>query len=61
MDKKEKMKDFHIKIASVDEIQLMLNWADSEGWNPGLTDAHAFQLIDPTGFFIGRSCFRKSL
>ena len=30
------------------------DWAAAEGWNPGLSDAVAFQAADPTGFLIGR-------
>ena len=32
------------------------DWAAAEGWNPGLSDAVAFQAADPTGFLeIGRA------
>lgn len=31
----------------------MLDWAGSEGWNPGLDDAEAFFQADPEGFFVG--------
>jgi GNAT superfamily N-acetyltransferase len=34
------------------EIQLALDWAAQEGWNPGLQDAIAFYAADPTGFFV---------
>lgn len=30
----------------------MLDWAASEGWNPGLDDAAAFHAADPDGFLI---------
>lgn len=46
-------KAYRIQLASYQDIQLMLKWAAAEGWNPGLHDAFAFQLIDPYGFFIG--------
>lgn len=46
------MMDSVIKLASFTEIKLMLAWAAAEGWNPGLLDAEAFQIIDPCGFFI---------
>lgn len=32
------------------ELDTLLDWAASEGWNPGLDDAHAFWAADPTGF-----------
>jgi GNAT superfamily N-acetyltransferase len=30
-----------------------IDWANREGWNPGLRDADAFHLADPEGFFMG--------
>ncbi|MEO8400956.1 MAG: GNAT family N-acetyltransferase [Gammaproteobacteria bacterium] len=44
---------YQIRLASFNEIKLMLEWAAVEQWNPGLNDAIAFQLIDLKGFFIG--------
>jgi len=35
------------------ELELALEWARQEGWNPGLDDAPAFSAADPTGFFVG--------
>ncbi|GAX41359.1 N-acetyltransferase GCN5 [Tolypothrix sp. NIES-4075] len=35
------------------DVQLALNWAAAEGWNPGINDAIAFHATDPTGFLIG--------
>jgi GNAT superfamily N-acetyltransferase len=32
-------------------LPTILNWAASEGWNPGLDDAAAFLAADPDGFF----------
>jgi hypothetical protein len=34
------------------DVDLILNWAAAEGWNPGLYDAEAFFDADPDGFFI---------
>ncbi|MEC4984228.1 MAG: GNAT family N-acetyltransferase [Oscillatoria sp. PMC 1068.18] len=34
------------------EVQLALNWAAQEGWNPGLHDATAFYTTDPNGFLL---------
>ncbi|WP_197713177.1 hypothetical protein [Polynucleobacter necessarius] len=39
-----------IKTMSADDVELAMTWAANEGWNPGLNDAAAFQLADPTGF-----------
>jgi hypothetical protein len=35
-----------------DDVVLALEWAASEGWNPGLHDADAFLAADPAGFFV---------
>jgi GNAT superfamily N-acetyltransferase len=35
------------------EIDLIISWANSEGWNPGIHDAQAFYEADPNGFFLG--------
>ncbi len=45
--------DYHIKTASFNQIKLMVEWAKNEGWNPGISDAKIFQLVDHSGFFIG--------
>ncbi len=34
-----------------DGVQEAVRWVDSEGWEPGLTDADAFFAADPDGFF----------
>lgn len=43
------------RTARHDEIDLMLDWAAKEGWNPGLDDADAFFDADPAGFFVATS------
>jgi len=35
------------------ELNLALEWAAAEGWNPGLHDAECFYAADPEGFFLG--------
>nr|WP_044042694.1 GNAT family N-acetyltransferase [Caballeronia insecticola] len=35
------------------DVATALEWAASEGWNPGLDDARAFFAADPHGFFVG--------
>ncbi|TDK34343.1 GNAT family N-acetyltransferase [Rhizobium deserti] len=45
-----------IRSLTLDEVQVLLDWAEAEGWNPGLTDAAAFRAADPAGFigcFVG--------
>lgn len=34
------------------DIDLAVDWAEREGWNPGLHDADCFYATDPKGFFI---------
>ncbi|MBB3772354.1 GNAT superfamily N-acetyltransferase [Angulomicrobium tetraedrale] len=42
----------HIRPLDRDEIQLAVDWAATEGWNPGLVDAGAFARVDPGGFLV---------
>jgi Acetyltransferase (GNAT) domain/Acetyltransferase (GNAT) family len=35
------------------EVELAVDWAAKEGWNPGLHDANCFYAADPDGFLIG--------
>ena len=35
------------------EIDMAIDWAEAEGWNPGIHDADCFYAADPNGFFIG--------
>ncbi len=34
------------------ELDVVLDWAAAEGWNPGLDDAGPFYATDPDGFFL---------
>jgi len=36
-----------------EEVDLAIEWAAREGWNPGLHDAEAFYAADPSGFLVG--------
>jgi hypothetical protein len=36
-----------------DELDMVVEWAAREGWNPGLRDADAFYAADPSGFYVG--------
>lgn len=38
----------------ISDLDLVLAWAASEGWNPGLADARAFLAADPGGFYLAR-------
>jgi GNAT superfamily N-acetyltransferase len=44
---------FEIKRAGLDGVKLLLDWAATEGWNPGINDASAFHAADPQGFLMG--------
>lgn len=35
------------------DLDLVVDWAAAEGWNPGLHDADCFYAADPQGFLIG--------
>lgn len=35
------------------ELEMALDWAAAEGWNPGLFDAATFHAADPGGFLLG--------
>ena len=39
---------------SQDDLNIMIEWAKKEGWNPGLHDAESFYQADPNGFFVGK-------
>jgi len=39
---------------SRNDIDIAVNWAANEGWNPGLHDADSFYSADPDGFLMGR-------
>jgi Acetyltransferase (GNAT) domain/Acetyltransferase (GNAT) family len=43
-----------IDTATRADLDLMVEWAAREGWNPGLADADCFHAADPEGFLIGR-------
>jgi GNAT superfamily N-acetyltransferase len=40
-----------IRPMSRDELDVVLDWADQEGWNPGLSDADVFWRIDRSGLW----------
>lgn len=41
-----------IRSMTLAEVQIALNWAAQEGWNPGLYDAEPFYKADPDGFLL---------
>lgn len=46
-------KNFKIRKMHAHEVQLAVDWAAQEGWNPGLNDANCFYQADNNGFFVG--------
>ena len=44
--------DLVIRPASRRELDLAVEWAAQEGWNPGLSDAECFYAADPKGFLL---------
>ena len=42
--------DMTIRQMTRDELDILVDWAAREGWNPGLGDAEVFWATDPVGF-----------
>jgi len=49
------MQDKNYRIRAMDrkEVDIAIEWAALEGWNPGFNDAECFYTADPNGFLIG--------
>jgi GNAT superfamily N-acetyltransferase len=47
------MSALDIRVMRPAELQLALDWAAAEGWNPGLADVGPFLAADPEGFLLG--------
>ncbi|HPZ33449.1 MAG TPA: GNAT family N-acetyltransferase, partial [Methanoculleus sp.] len=43
---------FLVRRMGREEVEIAVDWAEQEGWNPGIHDAEAFHAADPEGFFI---------
>lgn len=41
-----------IRPMAPEEMEIAVEWAAEEGWNPGLEDAKAFRAADPDGFLM---------
>jgi GNAT superfamily N-acetyltransferase len=48
------MQDLAFRQLIFDEFKTLVQWAETEGWNPGLNDAELFWQTDPDGFY---GCF----
>jgi hypothetical protein len=44
---------FSIRRMTRSEIDIAIDWAEAEGWNPGIHDSDCFYAADPNGFLIG--------
>jgi len=43
---------FQIRTANREEMDIIVDWAAREGWNPGIHDAEYFYSTDPEGYFV---------
>ncbi len=44
---------FTVRPMKREEVALIREWANAEGWNPGTHDGDCFYHTDPGGFFLG--------
>ncbi|MDF5732645.1 MAG: GNAT family N-acetyltransferase [Rhizonema sp. PD38] len=45
--------NFTVRLMKRSELDLIIDWAAAEGWNPGIYDAECFYQADRCGFFVG--------
>ena len=45
--------NFIVRQMTIDDLKIVLSWAEAEGWNPGVNDANNFYVADAGGFLIG--------
>lgn len=45
--------DLSLRRMGRDDLGLVVEWAQTEGWNPGLHDVGCFHAADPEGFLLG--------
>lgn len=45
--------NFQVKTISRSQLDMVIDWAAQEGWNPGLNDIDAYYAADKNGFLIG--------
>jgi GNAT superfamily N-acetyltransferase len=50
---RENPDDLTIRAMTRQDLDLAIDWAAAEGWNPGLNDAECFRAADPAGFLMG--------
>mgnify|MGYP003581476289 CR=1 FL=1 len=44
---------YTIRTMTREEVDIAIDWAAAEAWNPGFYDADCFYAADPNGFLIG--------
>lgn len=47
------MNNFHIRCMNRAELDIALQWAEQEAWQPAIHDADYYYFTDPEGFFMG--------
>jgi hypothetical protein len=48
-----KTDNFSIRRMKRAEIDIAIDWAEAEGWNPGIHDSDCFYAADPNGYLVG--------
>ncbi len=43
-----------IKHMTAKEVEVAIDWATKEGWNPGIHDSECFYAADPDGFYVAK-------
>lgn len=46
-------RQYRIRRMAEADVDLAIDWAANEGWNPGINDSECFYYTDPDGFFKG--------
>jgi GNAT superfamily N-acetyltransferase len=54
MNTSQAKQDITITQMNRSEVEVAVEWAQKEGWNPGLHDAECFYQADPTGFYAAK-------
>src|SRR5690606_16187917 len=49
-DGEDRAGDLVIRPMRRDELEVLVGWAEDEGWKPGVGDAEVFWATDPDGF-----------
>ncbi|MFH0999149.1 MAG: GNAT family N-acetyltransferase [Pseudomonadota bacterium] len=44
---------YTIRTMTRQQVDIAIDWAAAEGWNPGFYDADCFHAADPNGFLVG--------